>query len=56
MSKGIVNVRIPEEQHLYLEHLAQILKTTKSDLLREALNTWIQHINRLEQIGIIRLG
>ena len=56
MPNGIIHVRVSEEQRLYLESLAKILKTTKSDLIREALNTWIETINRLEHIGVIRLG
>ena len=54
MSNGIIHVRIQEEQHLFLEHLAKLLKTTKSDIIREALNTWINHLQRLEEIGVIR--
>jgi len=53
MTNGPIHVRVSNEQRLYLEHLATMLLTTKSDLIREAINTWIGHITRLEQIGVI---
>ena len=56
MSKGIIHVRIPKEQDLFLEFLALPPKTTKSDIIREALNTWITHLKRLEEIGVIRVA
>lgn len=54
MPKGLIHVRIPEEQDMYLEGLAKLLVINKSDIVREALNNWINHLKRLEEIGAVR--
>ena len=54
MPKGLIHVRIPEEQDLFLENLAKLLNINKSDIVREALNNWTNHLQRLEEIGVVR--
>lgn len=54
MRNPAIHVRVSQEQNIFLEDLATRISVKKSDIVREALNTWITNLKRLEAISIIQ--
>ena len=54
MQNPAIHVRVSQEQNIFLADLATRMKVKKSDIVREALNTWITNLKRLETLSIIQ--
>ena len=53
MQNPAIHVRVDPEQNMLLEDLAERIPAKKSEIVREAITTWINNLKRLEEIAII---